>query len=489
MKPSILLWSSACILAFCALVAGPADAIERPHKHYADPPALPSWTGYYFGANVGVGASTTKFYDIYGPNPDYALDANARSKGWLGGFQLGYNYQIGNFVVGAQGNFDWANISKHNFGCFSFGDQTCSSTNEWIASLTARFGPLIGPVLFYVDGGPAWTRETITNVAHSAACVPTGGTTVCSAPGDLFIGGRTLPGWTIGGGGEYRLSPVWSIFLEYNYFNFGQHPIGLSDGGDGFFPESVKQQLQLIKLGFNYKLGAQSTNAMPLGYAPAPLLSEDEDDTGKTIRAFSVIDVGKQSVDGVVGGLFAFSKDLDTSGPRLWITGGAGTYRFPADGAKVRGIYSTGDLLGGYGFEGNNYEINLLAGASAENDMLSATDPTNPVQGTAVGPKVRGDIWVNPTSKSLVYGEAEYTTAFQTYYTSAKYGYDVFNKGFFVGPEIAAFGDQRYDQWRVGGHLTQLKFGSIAFDLSAGFAHDSVVKNGAYGHIEMSKSF
>jgi Cellulose biosynthesis protein BcsS len=54
---------------------------------------------------------------------------------------------------------------------------------------------------------------------------------------------------------------------------------------------------------------------------------------------------------------------------------------------------------------------------------------------------------------------------------------------------FVAFGDQRYDQWRLGAHLTQLKFWSIDFDVSAGFAHDSVVKNGAYGHLEMSKAF
>jgi outer membrane immunogenic protein len=491
MKFRILSFSSAALLAFC-IFAAPAKAIERPHKHPpAPPPPPPSWTGWYFGANIGVGIAPTKFYDIFGPLPDYALDADQKMKGWLGGFQLGYNYQVGNWVVGAQGNFDWANVTKHDFSCFSFGNQTCSSTDEWIASVTGRIGPLIGPALLYIDGGPAWTRNTITNIAHSAACVPTGGTTVCSAPGDLFIGSKVLPGWTLGGGMEYRVSPNWSWFVEYDYFDFGSHPIGLSDGGTGFFPEQVKQQLQLVKLGFDYHLNnGPIGSAMPLGYAPAPaLLPDDDDGTGKNIRAFATVDVGKDSVDALMGGLFAFSKDIDTSGPRLWITGGSGTYSFPSDNGRIRGIYATGDLLAGYGFEGNNYEINLLAGGSAENDMLNAYDATDPVNGTAVGAKVRGDVWVNPTTKSMVYGEAEYTTAFQTYYTSAKYGYDLFNRGFFVGPEAAAFGDQRFDQWRLGAHLTQLKFWSIEFDVSAGFAHDSVVGNGAYGHLEMSKQF
>jgi outer membrane immunogenic protein len=478
---------AASVVAFGAAVVVPASAAELALKA-PPPPLLPSWTGFFFGANVNPGMGTTKFYDLYGPNPDYALDANAKTGGALGGFQLGYNYQIGQFVVGAEGSFDWGGI-KRDFSCFSFGNQTCSSTDEWIASLTGRFGPIIGPALLYVDGGPAWARDTISNIAGTPACVPAGGTTVCSAPGDLFQGSAIFPGWTLGGGIQYRLSPNWSVFLEYDYFDFGEHPITLVDGGTGIFPEDVKQQLQTVRLGFDYALEGPPVSVGPLAYGPGPAVDSDDDDSGKVIRAFSVFDVGKDSVDALIGGLFAFSKDIDTSGPRMWITGGAGGYRYPAGGEWIRGIYSTGDLLGGYAFEGDNYEINLLAGASAENDMLSAYDTSNPVNGTEVGPKVRSDIWINPTPKSLIYGEAEYTTAFQTYYTSAKYGYDVFNKGFFLGPEVVSFGDQRFDQWRVGAHITQLKFWSTEVDVSAGFAHDSVVGDGAYGHVEMSREF
>jgi Cellulose biosynthesis protein BcsS len=90
--------------------------------------------------------------------------------------------------------------------------------------------------------------------------------------------------------------------------------------------------------------------------------------------------------------------------------------------------------------------------------------------------------------KSLFYGEAEYTTAFQTYYTSAKYGYDVFNKGFFIGPEVTAFGDARYDQWRVGAHIAQMQFGQVEVDVSARFAHDSSVGDGAYGYPSFDSS-
>lgn len=487
MKRFTKLLFAGSVVAIGAAAGVPASAAELALKA-PPPPPLPSWTGFYFGANINPGTGNTKFFDIFGPDPDFALDADAKVKGALGGFQLGYNYQIGQFVVGAQGSFDWGGI-KRDFSCFSFGNQTCSSNDEWVASLTGRIGPVIGPALLYVDGGPAWARNTITNIAGTQACVPAGGVTVCSAAGDFFQGSAILPGWTVGGGIQYRLWANWSVFVEYDYYNFGEHPITLFDGGTGAFPEDVKQQLQTVRFGFDYALEGPPVHVGPLGYASGSSADSDDDDSDKVIRAFSVFDVGKDSVDGQIGGLFALTKDIDTSGPRMYITGGAGAYRYPAGGESIRGVYSSGDLLGGYAFEGNNYEINLLAGGAAENDMLSAFDSSNPVNGTAVGPKVRSDIWINPTPKSVVYAEAEYTTAFQTYYTSAKYGYDVFNKGFFVGPEVTAFGNERFDQWRVGGHLTQLKFGKVDVDVSAGFAHDSSVGDGAYGHVEMSREF
>jgi outer membrane immunogenic protein len=479
MKRVAGLLCATCVAAFAGSLAAPVSAAELPLK--APPPPPASWTGPYFGANVDPGVGKTPFYDIYGPNPDYALDADPKTSGWLGGFQLGYNYQLNQFVFGVQGDFDWGGIKK-DFSCFSFGNQSCTSDDEWLASLTGRFGPLIGPALLYVDGGAAWTRTSISDIASGAqVCVPTGGTTVCSSPGDLFQGSGIFPGWTVGGGVEYRFSPFWSVFLEYDYFDFGQHAITLTDGGTGTFPESVKQTLQLIRFGFNYAL-----DDPPSAAAPAPAWY---DDSAKAIRAFSLLDVGKDSVDGLVGGMFAFGNNFDTSGPRLWITGGAGAYRYPAGNEWIRGVYSTGDLLGGYGFEGNTYEINVLLGGSAENDMLSAYDPSNAVNGTAVGVKARADVWYNPTPRQLIYAEGEYTTAFQTYYTSARYGYDFFNKGFFIGPEVSAFGDERYDQWRVGGTITQIRLGTVEVDLSAGFAHDSSVGEGAYGHVSVSKDF
>ena len=483
MKASLpTIFGGATIALAIGLTTGIVSARAADLVTKAPPPApvvYTPWTGFYIGANVGAGFGNTKFYDIF-PTPDWQLDANIHSLGWLGGLQTGYNYQIGSVVLGVRGDFDWAGIDS-SFDCFTFGNQKCTEHGEWVSTLVGRAGWLFTPaLLLYVDGGAAWIRDSWTDVATTSA--RSGG--VPSLPGDMFTADSIRTGWVAGAGLEYRLSPNWSVWAEYDYMNFGEWPAGFSDGGTGFFPEEIKQSVQTVTVGFNYYFG--------YGAAPYPVVSKEQglESPGKTIRGFSAFDVAKESVDGLVGGLFTLSGNLDTSGPRLWIAGGAGWYRYPAEGTNIQGVYSTGDVLAGYGFEGQNYEINLLAGGSAENDILSQPDPENRVQGTAVGVKGRADIWVNPTPQTLFYGEGEYSTAFDTWYTSAKYGVDITNgRQIFFGPEVAYFGNERFNQWRVGAHVTQIKFGNVQLDVSAGYMQDSTVGVGAYGHVELSADF
>lgn len=471
------------------LAAGAADALP-PLAMKAPLPPVPSdpWTGFYVGGNVGGGFGTKQLYDIF-PTPDFALDADTKVGGWVGGLQFGYNYQYQWLVIGAESDFDWSSVNSH-FGCFTFGNQQCTINAEWFGTTVGRAGVVIGPALLFFDGGAAFTRDTLTDVATvgaSRAGVP-------SLPGDLFTGSQIRPGWTVGGGIEYLLSHNWSVRADYNYMNFGERPLTLSDGLGNSFPEEVKQQIQLIKVGFDYRFSGSDLGATSaiMDYAPPPqeLAAHGAEQPDAMIRGFSVFDVSRMSVFGVVGGDFALNRDLDTSGPRVWLEGESGWYKFGTSNGSIDGVYTAGAMLGGYAFEGSNYEIHLLGGLSAENDMLSAVDQTDPVHGTEFGVKGRTDIWINPTPQTLFYAEGEYTTAFQTYWTSAKWGYDITNgKGIFVGPEVIAFGDERFNQWRVGAHISEVKIGRVDLALSAGYADDSVVGRGAYTHVEANIEF
>ena len=66
-------------------------------------PPLFSWTGFYIGGNIGGGWSRGNVVDcVFGVN-----FTNGNSASFLGGGQVGGNYQIGAFVIGAEADFDW----------------------------------------------------------------------------------------------------------------------------------------------------------------------------------------------------------------------------------------------------------------------------------------------------------------------------------------------------------------------------------------------
>ena len=458
MKRSIV-----AVLGGLLLGAGtvPVSAADIPSKASPFSTSANSWTGFYLGASVGAGFGNNQFHTS-SPVAGSALNSDTNIHSWIGGFQLGYNYQINRIVIGAEGNFDWAGFNK-TLPCNPGGGyQFCFAAPGWIATVVERIGGVFGSALLYVDGGAAWTHDEVMNLFSSGT----------------YLGSQIRPGWTVGAGIEYQLSHNWSVKFEYDYMNFGSRQIALVDGVENGFIENIKQTTQLVKAGFNYRFNG---SGVPV--------DKDDDDPAGTLRAIASTSVGKESVDASVAGIFALTGTLDKSGPRLYLTGGTGRYQFGGPDALVTGIYSTGGVLGGYGFVGTNFDVNLFAGVSAENDMLSVVDASDPVHGTAYGIAAHADASINPTATTVLEGEAEYTTAFKAYNTTAKFGYDLFGKGFFIGPQVAALGDARYRQWRAGVDISSLKFGKFDLEFSAGYANDSSVGPGAYAEFGLTTDF
>src|SRR5713226_8057512 len=110
------------------LFAGPAFAADVGTKApaYRAPPLAPvfSWTGFYVGVHGGYGWSTSQGLDL---------------KGGFGGGQIGYNYQINNFVLGIEGDGAWADISQSS----AFLPNTSFRLNA-LASLRGRLGVAFG---------------------------------------------------------------------------------------------------------------------------------------------------------------------------------------------------------------------------------------------------------------------------------------------------------------------------------------------------------
>jgi opacity protein-like surface antigen len=485
-----------------AALAHPAAALAAdypaPAAAVAPVAAVPLWTGFYFGGHAGFGESKKKFIDNF-PTYDGELDADPNMKGGLGGLQAGYSHQFNWLVIGVEGDFSWAGMREKEFSCFFFGDQVCSAEAQWFSTVTGRVGAAVGPTLLYVKGGAAWARDEYTDLATCAGVQPIFRAGIYADCGSTYVGQHSRHGWTLGAGIEYRVSPNWSLKAEYAHMDFGKKSVWLRDEEGDAFTEEIHQHANVVKVGFNYfftPVPVAPAAVAPVvsayaqgGTAVSPTLSDGERRPGNVV-VFTGTDVSQKMFASWAGGLIALSQDLDTTGPRVMLLGGGGRYKYRTSEVPVRGTFVFGDILAGYGFEGDNYSINLLAGLNAVNHMLSPFDPANTVQGTEAGFKVFGSAYVNPTPRTLIYAEADYSTAFETFSTKHKLGYDFFGAGqIFIGPEASYFRDERSDEWRVGAHVSGIKLGGLEFDLAGGYSDDEIRGEGGYGRVEANYRF
>ena len=486
-------------------LGGTAEAADLPVLYKAAPAVTPTWTGFYGGFHGGAGVSRKKFLDNF-PVPDGEVDADVDVRGWLGGLQAGFNYQINWLVVGLEADFTWSQL-RNSFNCFPFGSQVCSAEANWLGDVTGRLGVAMGPLLIFGKGGAVWVHDRFTDLATCAPGQPLSRAGIPAVCGDEFVASDIRTGWLVGGGLEFMFASSWTAKIEFNHIETRGKSVGFSDGLGNFFTEEIHQRIDVVKLGVNYIFPVAGSPTAVSAYAYAPSKVErgkdiyrkakvagdtDENSPGGRVLTFAGTDFARYSVEGWLGGLIAVNGDLDVSGPRVMLLGSGGVYKYPVLRQFIHGGTSSGEVLAGWGFEGDDYSANFLLGANAINHTLSEIDPENSVQGTKIGIKVRGDLWHNPTAATLVAGEGEYSSAFDTFFVTGKTGYDVTKwngKGIFVGPEGAFMGDQRSTQWRVGAHATQMKIGRIQVGLSGGFAHDSVVGDGAYGRIELNTNF
>jgi len=452
------------------------------------------WAGFYFGFHVGHGWSKKTYIDNF-PTYDGEVDADVGANGWLGGAQVGYNFQFQNLLVGVEGDFSWSGMQNQDFACYPFGDQLCTAKPQLFADIAGRLGYIQGPWLIYAKGGVAFVQDRYENYATCAGTQPTSRGGVSADCGVKFFADTARAGWLVGGGVEMLIDRNWSAKLEYNYMDFGGVSVTFKDGDDGFFTEEIHQKVHIVKVGLNYHFGAPGpAPSGALGYAAAGNTTgngngDDNNGTNRVV-GFAGADGSKDNYSVFAGGLIAPFGDLDTSGLRVYMLGEGGYYRYPTDTGRISGTTTAGSLLGGWAFEGDTYSINLLTGINAINHTLSSLDLTNDVQGTAFGVMGRVDMHFNPTPQWLVTGEGDYSTAFRTYDATVKVGYEIIpNSRVYFGPEGGTNGDARSHQWRLGAHVSEIKFLGLQFDISGGYVDDSDNGPGAYGHIEMSRTF
>jgi len=225
---------------------GPVATSLKDGKAFHEPtPAAYNWSGFYVGALAGslVDARQDWFLPVQGRGvaPEYG--------GYLLGGTLGYNHQVGKWVVGVEG--DWAGSNgeggKSCPNAFFF---TCIAEIDNLASVSGRVGYAWDRVLFFVKGGLSIADVTSTvsfNTGNQPLIFP------LPPPPSPSRESRseTAIGWNIGTGAEFALSQNWSAKGEWSYFDLGSEVVRFPATG-GNDPTKIETRGSAVRIGVNY---------------------------------------------------------------------------------------------------------------------------------------------------------------------------------------------------------------------------------------------
>ena len=202
-------------------ISAVANAAEMPVKApAAQQPAPPpfSWTGFYIGAEFGWGESRTESIRNVGNTTfPVGFTQTIEHNGVLAGGEVGANYQINQFVIGVEGDWQGAGISgTNNVASPLVAGRFTEEAREvnWVATVTGRAGVAWDRWLLYAKGGAAWRR-----VNQSASNTTISGAGVTLASESVFA--DTQSGYVVGGGLEWAFSEQVSVKVEGDWYNFG----------------------------------------------------------------------------------------------------------------------------------------------------------------------------------------------------------------------------------------------------------------------------
>ncbi|RJF68553.1 outer membrane protein [Rhodopseudomonas palustris] len=242
------------ILAGVALVgtavsAQAADlAVKAPYMK-APVAMVYDWTGFYIGANVGVGVGRDLAAHAF-PAGGTFNSTYLQPEGVIGGGQIGYNWQsnttfLGPLLIGVEADIQGSGMSDGRTTLNSLvGPVNYNQKLDWFSTVRGRIGLVRGPAVGYFTGGFAAgnVKTTITE----------------TGVGQFGIS-ETRTGWTIGSGVEAALGGNWTGKIEYLYLDLGKRD-------DAFFgTQALRTEYResIFRVGLNYRIGGNGMYITP----------------------------------------------------------------------------------------------------------------------------------------------------------------------------------------------------------------------------------
>ena len=245
-----------------------AHAADIARPVYKSAPAMVpvwSWTGWYVGLNAGYGFANDNTITTTGQIAinaatvaDGARPASVgiRPEGFIGGAQIGYNWQTGMWVWGIEADIQYTDL-KETVNAVTIGTAFPGTRNnvftqelEFLGTLRARVGYTWNRTLLYATGGLAYGG--VNHSANFSGPLPAG---------VLQFTGRTRDvefGYAVGAGIEHAFTPNWTLRGEYLYYDLGDTVVAVNvipgSGGVGTgYNSRFENTGHIVRGGVNYK--------------------------------------------------------------------------------------------------------------------------------------------------------------------------------------------------------------------------------------------
>ena len=229
------------VAATCVAISSvSAFAADLPAKAAPVPYVPPfSWTGFYLGGELGWIRTNPEYTAgalLLGT--PFVISTASEKNGLTYGILGGYNYQVGQWVLGVEGDFTGWTVGKLRYTAVTGDFVTAHS--KWGGSIRGRFGYAADRALFYMTGGAAFVSNETS--------IPTTG---------ISIGGDgTRVGWTLGGGVDYAFTNNWFTGIEYRYTQYEArtftYPIAILNLGFVGFKQELNSNQVTARIGYKF---------------------------------------------------------------------------------------------------------------------------------------------------------------------------------------------------------------------------------------------
>ncbi len=243
------LLTSAGVMALTGAALAADIPSRAPPPVYVPPPPVLTWTGLYVGINAGgtwsnnnnVNTTAVPVFSAATFAPELALSSALATtsvpvshSGFIGGGQIGYNFQFANsFVAGIEADIQGVASGSRTGTVFGSGvpvgfpgetinsTVTASKRIDYLGTVRGRLGIAITPTfLAYGTGGLAYggLHSSVSILQQNLGPPGSNFTAPFSSFGSL---NTSRVGWTAGGGLEWLFAPNWSVKAEYLYYDLG----------------------------------------------------------------------------------------------------------------------------------------------------------------------------------------------------------------------------------------------------------------------------